>query len=238
MNKVFNINLGGYPFTIDEDAYSHLSNYLDTIHQHFLSSDGYEEITADIENRIAELFQEKLNGRAIVTMKDVREAIIVMGTPEDFGAAPIDERTASSGKTDYRTGKRLFRNPEDEVVGGVCSGIAAYFGIEDPLWVRLLFVLITLSGGFGIPVYLILWAILKKAETASDRLAMRGKSINVSNIGKIVEEEIDHITEKVTEIGNEFSSKKKRLEDLEPNLDLDDLREVEYEGHWRKRSLF
>ena len=237
MNKIFNINLGGYPFTIDEDAYGHLSNYLNTIHQHFRSSEGYEEITSDIENRIAELFQEKLNGRPIVTMKDVKEAIVIMGTPEDFGAEPIDYSTGASNDT-YHTGKRLFLNPDDQVVGGVCSGIAAYFGVADPLWVRILFILVTISGGIGIPAYFILWAILPKAETASDRLAMRGKSINVSNIGRIVEEEIENITERVSEIGNEFSSKKKPSEDLAMDLDLNlDLEEVEFDAPLRKGYL-
>jgi len=219
MNKVFNINLGGYPFTIDEDDYDHLRNYLKTIHAHFSTSEGYEEITSDIEIRVAELFQEKLNGKPIVTLKDVKSTISIMGTPEDFGAEPLEtaafkstEQAKDKGsKSSYRTGRRLFRNPEDEVVGGVCSGIAAYFGIEDPLWVRILFVLITISGGFGIPAYLIMWAIVPQAETAGDRLAMKGEKINVSNIGKIIEEEIDHISDKVSELGHEFSSKKKEM---------------------------
>ena len=81
MNKVININLGGYPFTIDEDAYQHLSKYLDTIHSHFNQSEGYEEITGDIETRLAELFQESLENRPIVTLKDVNAAIAIMGTP-------------------------------------------------------------------------------------------------------------------------------------------------------------
>lgn len=220
MNKIFNINLGGYPFTIDQDAYEYLQNYLERIDQHFRSSEGYEEITSDIEARVAELFQEKLNSRKIVTMKDVKETIVVMGTPEDFGAESLDEDMAfghetnsskSSSNSKYRTGRRLFRNNEDEVVAGVCSGIAAYFGIEDPLWVRILFVLITFSGGFGIPAYFIMWAILPKAESASDRLSMKGEPINVSNIGKIIEDEIEHISEKVSDFGNEFGSKKKEL---------------------------
>ncbi|MFQ5448404.1 MAG: PspC domain-containing protein, partial [Saprospiraceae bacterium] len=87
------------------------------------------------------------------------------------------------------------------------------YGIEDPLWVRLFFVLITVSGGFGIPLYLILWAVLPKAETASDRLAMRGEKANVSNIGKIIEDEFTHMSKKMSELGEElkaeFSSKKK-----------------------------
>lgn len=216
MNKVQQINLGGVPFTIDEDALEHLTRYLDTIHAHFRQSDGYEEITQDIEARMAELFQEGMGQRQIVTLKDVRDAIVIMGTPEDFGAEPIDETLSeeepkrSHRRThDYRTGRRLFRNPDDEVIGGVCSGIAAYFGISDPLWIRLIFIIVTISGGFGIPAYIILWAILPKAETASDRLAMRGEPINVSNIGRIIEEEIEHISNKVSEFGNDFGGKKK-----------------------------
>ena len=142
MNKILHINLGGYPFTIDEDAYQHLSNYLATIHRHFRSSEGYEEITSDIEGRMAELFQEQLNARSIVTIKDVEAAISIMGTPEEFGADPIDEAPSASSQSSskFKTGKRLFRNPEDQAVAGVCSGIAAYFGIEDPIWIRLAFV--------------------------------------------------------------------------------------------------
>ncbi len=219
MNKVFNVNLGGYPFTIDEDAYQQLDDYLTAIHGHFRASEGYEEITGDIEGRMAELFQESLEGRTIVTLKDVENAIAVMGTPEEFGADPIEERPKSKKtKTKskvigagIKTGKRLFRNPEDEMVAGVCSGIAAYFGIQDPLWIRLLFVLITLSGGFGIPAYLILWAIVPKAETSGDRLAMRGEPINVNNIAKTIEDELEDLSDKFSDFGEGFSSKKKEV---------------------------
>lgn len=214
MNKVQHINLGGFPFTIDEDAFEHLSRYLETIHRHFRGSEGYEEITNDIEARMAELFRESLGERGtIITMKEVKDAIVIMGTPEDFGAEPVEDEPEprSSTGSGYRPGKRLFRNPEDEVLGGVCSGIAAYFGIADPLWIRLLFIVITISGGFGIPAYLILWAIVPKAETASDRLAMRGEPINASNIGKIIEEEVQRFSEKVSELGSEFSGKKKEF---------------------------
>ena len=211
MNKIFNINLGGYPFTIDENAYEHLNEYLATIHRHFRDSEGYEEITEDIEARLAEIFQERLGNRPIVSLKDVQDAIVTMGTPEEFGAETLDdsEPSAKSSKRQYKTGKRLFRNPEDEVIGGVSSGIAAYFGIADPIWIRILFVVLTVTGGFGIPLYIILWAVLPKAETASDRLAMRGEPINVSNIGKIIEEEVEHFSEKMSELGEELGSKKK-----------------------------
>ena len=219
MTKVFNINLGGLPITIDEDAYETLSSYLKTIHNHFRSSEGYEEITTDIEARMAELFQEKLGSRPIVSLKDVNAVITIMGTPEDFGAEPLEDTSSEGPKSKFgkkfkiKTGKRLFRNPDEEVVGGVCSGIAAYFGIADPIWVRLAFLLFTFTGGFAVPLYFILWAILPKAESASDKLAMRGEPINASNIGKIIEEEFDHVSKKVVELGDElkeeFGSKKK-----------------------------
>lgn len=215
MNKVFNINLGGYPFTIDQIAYEHLSDYLDTIHHHFEKSEGYDEITADIEARMAELFHDHLDGRPIVTLKDVNNAISIMGTPEDFGADPVEEsRTYDQAQYDepsIKTGKRLFRNPEDEVVAGVCSGVSAYFGIEDPIWVRLAVVFFTISGGLGIPLYVILWAILPKAETSADRLAMKGEPINVSNIAKTIEDEIENFSEKISDLGNNKTSKKKDI---------------------------
>ncbi len=236
MNKVFNINLGGYPFTIDEDAYLHLSNYLTSIHNHFRDSEGYEEITSDIEARMAELFQDQLNGRQIVTTKDVSNAISIMGTPEDFGAEPsaehiFEDEEPVNKKGKYKTGKRLFRNSEDEVVGGVCSGLAAYFGIEDPIWIRIGWILFTISGGLGIPAYIILWVIVPKAETAGDRLSMRGEKINVSNIGKIIEEEMVNFTDKMEQFGNDFQSKKKPLERLEQ---LEMVEEVEYGMPLRK----
>jgi hypothetical protein len=141
MNKTFNINLGSYPFAIDEDAYEYIQNYLDTIRRHFSASDGCEEILYDIEVRMAELFQEHLKGRAIISMKEIDEVIMIMGKPEDFGAEPMAESHQSStrGKksdTKIKPGKRLFRDPDDKKLAGVCSGISAYLGIEDPLWVR------------------------------------------------------------------------------------------------------
>ncbi|MFK7979214.1 MAG: DUF2807 domain-containing protein [Saprospiraceae bacterium] len=219
MNKVFNINLGGYAFTIDDNAYQHLSGYLKTIHNHFQDSEGYEEITSDIETRIAELFQESLGNHPIVTFKMVKEAITIMGTPEEFGATPIDDfqeepvhksSTRKEGKQQYKTGKRLMRDPEDQVIGGVCSGVAAYFGIADPLWVRLGFGLFVMSGGVGVPAYIILWAVLKEAKTSSDRLAMKGADINISNMAKVVEEEVTNFGDKISEMAGEWDGTGKK----------------------------
>ena len=222
MKKVVNINLGNYPFTIDEDAYAMLSEYLNNIKLHFHDSEGRDEILEDIETGLAEIFREKMAGGQIVTMKEVNEAVGVMGTPEDFGAElPEEEPTVaatsssrkkkkkSKNKSNYRTGKRLFRDSDDEVIAGVASGLSAYFGIQDPLWVRIGLVLLAFIS-IGIPAiaaYIILWIVVPRATTSADRLAMRGEPVNANNIGKVVEEELDKFGKRVDEWGNEVNDK-------------------------------
>lgn len=214
MNKTFNINLGSYPFAIDEDAYNYIQNYLDTIRRHFSTSDGCDEILYDIEVRMAELFAEHLKGRAIISMKEVDEVIMIMGKPEDFGAEPMSEQHSYSSTrgrrsdTKINTGKRLFRDPEDKKVAGVCSGISAYFGIEDPLWVRLIFVLLLFTG-MGAITYIVLWALVPEASTTSDKLAMRGEPATIENIAKVVETELSELGDKINEWSKDLGSKKK-----------------------------
>lgn len=214
MNKTFNINLGGYPFAIDEDAYEYVQVYLETIRKHFSASDGCEEIIYDIEVRMAELFQEHLKGRSIISMKEIDEVIMIMGKPEDFGAEPMSEPHTFSNKSSRNsyshlgTGKRLFRDPDDKKVGGVCSGISAYLGIEDPLWVRLIFVLFMFTG-MGVITYFVLWALIPEATTSSDKLAMRGEPATIENIAKLVEEEFSGLGDKINEWSKDIGGKKK-----------------------------
>ena len=222
MNKIYNINLGGYPIVIDDNAYSHLTKYLDTIGHHFADSEGCEEIVYDIEVRMAEILVENKKG-AIIGIKEVEEVIKIMGRPEDFGAQPIDEddyaeEAASTSKSKKRkrrpikTGKRLFRDPDEKVIGGVCSGIAAYFGIVDPLWIRLIFIALVFGGGLAVPAYILLWAIVPEAASTSDKLSMRGEPATVSNIAKTVEEEILELRDKINDLSKDMGSKKKALE--------------------------
>ncbi len=222
MNKIFNINLGGYPFTIDEDAFQKLDKYLKTISGHFSASEGCDEIVSDIESRIAELFTEHLKGRPIITMKEVDNVIAVMGTPEEFGAseehaqahAHAEEKKSkttsdsSEGSSNWKTGKRLFREPDEQIIGGVCAGLAAYFGIHDPVWVRIAFA-IGVFMGFGLIIYVVLWIALPEAKTSGDKLSMRGEKIDVSNIAKKVEEEMNQLADSISEMTKDFGSKKK-----------------------------
>jgi phage shock protein PspC (stress-responsive transcriptional regulator) len=217
MNKVLNINLGGIPFIIDEGAYNYLSNYLQSIRNHFSFSDSKDEIMYDIEMRMSELFQERLKARQIITMSELDGVVKIMGKPEDFGGEPIEDISSnyrekmSEGNNGYKymkTGKRLFRDPEDKIIGGVCSGLSTYLGINDPIWIRALFA-IGFAVGFGIFAYIFLYICVPKAITSSDRLSMKGEPINIDNIAKKVEEEFSSLTKTINEFGDDISRRSK-----------------------------
>lgn len=217
MKKTVPINLGGYPITIDEDAYAYLDHYLEAVDASFRHLDGHNEILQDIEVRVAELLQEQLKGRMIVSRADVDAVIAIMGRPEDFGEAqsrtssggPTGEDTGAAGTFRFRPGKKLYRDMDDKIIGGVCSGLAAYFGIHDPVWVRLIFAILFISGGFGVLLYIVMLIIVPKAETAADRLAMRGEPVNISTIAQAVEKQIEEISEKLSELGDDLKRRKK-----------------------------
>ncbi|MBK8701039.1 MAG: PspC domain-containing protein [Saprospiraceae bacterium] len=214
MNKIININLGGMPFVIDDDAYEYMSGYLNSIRNHFAFSESREEIMYDIEMRMSELFQERLKSKQIITITELEAVIRIMGRPEEFGGEPMEdaatdfrERRTSGDYKYIKTGKRLFRDPENKVIGGVCSGIATYLGIEDPIWVRLVFGIGLFAGGAGLLLYMFLMIAVPKAVTSSDKLAMKGEPINIDNIARKVEEEIDTISRKINEFGEDLSKR-------------------------------
>ena len=208
MNKILNINLGGYALTIDDDAFEYLNGYLDSIRRRFSESEGRDEIISDIEARLGELISQDMGSRTIVMLPDAEAAVAVMGKPEDFGGEEAESSSSrqggtKGGKTAIRTGKRLFRDEEDAVVAGVCSGLSAYFGIQDPLWMRLIFVLLAFASfGFWAPAYVLIWILVPAAKSAADRLAMRGEAVNMDNIAREVEQGFDRLGKKV----NEFST--------------------------------
>lgn len=201
MKKTVNINLGGILFHMDEDAYIKLSDYLTAIRLSLQNTAGREEILNDIEIRLAELFSEKLpSPQHVVGLKEVNEAILVMGQPEDYaeGADPEGEANESFNEnTDFRNYRRLYRDEDDKWIGGVSSGIAHYFGI-DPLWIRFIWVLLLIAGvGSPILIYLLLWAFVPAAVTTADKLRMHGEPINISNIEKKFREGYENVASKV-----------------------------------------
>lgn len=185
MKETIKINLSGLLFDLDNDAYDKLKNYLDSIKQKFASSESEaEEIIEDIESRIAEILQEKISGtKQVISLSDIEEIIALMGTADEMGDADEDEvagGSANSSKQSGRNNKRFYRDPQNSILGGVSSGIAAYFNI-DPLWIRLLFVFLFFANLAGLFIYIILWFVLPPAITTAQRMEMQGKQVFTLN---------------------------------------------------------
>ncbi|MBL7950132.1 MAG: PspC domain-containing protein [Flavobacteriales bacterium] len=208
MKKTLTANISGTVFHIEEDAYEKLQRYLANIRSRFTGSDGRDEIMADIEARVAELFNERLDGkRQVVSLADVDHVMSVMGQPEDFaegeatggtGAAAAEPPPPAGGGK-----RRFFRDTEDKWVGGVLGGLGAYIGV-DPLWFRLaMIVLVMASVGSLIPIYVLLWILVPKAETAADRLQMRGEAVTVDNIKRVVEEGAERMKQSGERVASE-----------------------------------
>jgi phage shock protein PspC (stress-responsive transcriptional regulator) len=200
MNKTTSINLGGYFFHIDEDAFRKLSNYFDAV-KRSLSPDGREEIINDIESRISELFTEKLGStKQVIGLKEVDDIITIMGQPEDY---KIEEETPKndfqSNYTSSSSSKKLYRDKENSFLGGVLSGLGHYFGV-DPLWLRIIMVILFFGFGTGLVLYIILWILIPEAVTTSQKLEMKGEPINISNIEKKVKEGFNEISDKFSNL--------------------------------------
>ncbi len=197
MNKTVNINLGGMFFHIDEDAYQKLTRYFDAIKRSLSNSSGHDEIIKDIEMRVSELLNEKQKtDKHVIGLKDVDEVIAVMGQPEDY----IIEDDGTTGPTYNKTystrTKKLYRDKEKGMIGGVASGLGYYFGI-DTVWIRLALILLVWGFGTGIIAYIILWIVVPEAVTTSEKLEMTGEPVNISNIEKKVREEFDNVSDKI-----------------------------------------
>lgn len=210
MNKTINVNIGGRVFNIEEAAFEKLNNYINSIRGYFGRDTSAEEIIADIELRIAELFLERINEqKQVVVIKDVNEVIAIMGRPEEFAEGAEEEEPQST--TDRsRASKRVFRDPDDKVIFGVCSGISAYFG-WDPLVLRILFAAAFLFFGSGLLLYILLALIIPSAKTTAEKLQMRGEPVTVENISKKVSESFGDIKEDLKDFGKKNDINEERL---------------------------
>lgn len=211
MNKTFTINLNGRVYHINDDAYELLNGYLSDLKRYFIHEEGAQEIMEDIEARIGELFTERMRyGMQVIRLADVQDVIAVMGHPEEIASEngmqePVADSAAdTAGQSQQTTAesarqqeagcnegtrsnpKRLFRDPDDKIIAGVCSGLGAYFHVE-PWIFRALFILACLFV-FGSPVliYVVLWIVIPEAGTVAQKLQMRGEEANVENIRQAI----------------------------------------------------
>lgn len=211
MNQTVTVNISGIVFHIEVDAYEELKKYLNKIRSYFKNSEECEEIMTDIEARIAELFNEKITSdNQVISSSYVEEVVSIMGKPEQYIDEDDEEEqkekaSATNNQRTYSSAKKLFRDPEDRMIGGVASGIANYFGI-DAIWLRLFFV-IALFVGFGFLLYLILWVVMPEAKTASDKLQMKGDPVNINNISKTFKDEADKVSENLKKNGQQYGKK-------------------------------
>jgi phage shock protein PspC (stress-responsive transcriptional regulator) len=172
MDKTININIAGVLFKIDEDAYQILRDYLQAINTRFRNVAGGSETIEDIESRIAEIFQSQKGLAGVITRENVDNMISVIGSPDDFDT-PGEETTPPLHS--YQR-KRMYRNPDDSIIGGVCGGIGAYLN-SDPVLFRILFVILAFSG-LGFIVYAALWIAIPGANTEAKKREMYGKAYN------------------------------------------------------------
>lgn len=199
MNKTIIININSIVFHIEEDAYEVLRSYMIDIKKHFGQSEDSKEILEDIENRISEMFTEKIQAgsKEVLNMEDVNAVIDQMGRVSDFETEDQDDYASFQRQTNsdgFKVGKKLMRDPDDKVFSGVCSGLGHFFGIEAK-WVRLLFALFVVIGGSGVLVYVILWIVMPLAITRADKMEMRGEAPNIHNFKRSFDEEMSGVKE-------------------------------------------
>lgn len=183
MNKTISINISGLNFLIEEDAYLKLQKYLDEVRRHCGPDTDVEEVMSDIESGISEKLKSVITPyKDVITMKDIDSLIKIMGTTEDFDREVGGVHADNSSNSNIK--RKLYRDPEDFVIGGVAGGLGAYFDI-DPIIFRVAFILLIFVSGFGVLAYIILWIATPEAKTANQKLEMRGEAPTIVAFEKL-----------------------------------------------------
>ncbi len=216
MKKTISINISSTPFFIDEDAYQELKKYLKKLEDWFKGKDGGREVIDDIELRLSELFRDRINPKTeVITLVMVKEVIEIMGQPEEF--IPDDSESFYSKDSQdepvdegykYKRPKKFYRDMDNKVFGGICSGLAAYLNI-DPVIIRILYILLSV-GSFGLMlvIYIVLWLVVPVAVTPAQKLEMRGENVTVSSIEKTVKKQFKNAKDQVGKMKDSDSYKK------------------------------
>ncbi len=186
MKKTITVSLGRSVFNLEDDAYNVLNGYLKRLEYHFAKEEGKQEILADIESRIAEHLREGIRTEGqVIGLEEVQRVIRIMGDPGEISG---DDNEKGSYSTNYQSFRRLYRDVDDRILGGICSGMGHYWRIE-PLLFRILFFITLFWGGLGLLTYIILWIVIPPAITTSQKLEMRGEAANADNIGRSFSEQ-------------------------------------------------
>lgn len=209
MKKTLSIHLGRQLFVIEEDAYDRLQTYLKKLEASLANESGSNEIIEDIEMRFAELLSQYLGDtRQVVTISDIENAISSLGEPEEITEEPEQPKQAQN-QHEGSGSKRMYRDMDNGVLGGLAAGLAAYLNI-DPVIVRIIFVIFGFMG-FGIPLYIILWVIVPSAKTPSERLQMRGKPVNIDTLREEFEKSAGRLKDDTIQAANKFKANNAHL---------------------------
>ena len=194
MKTTEKISLGGFAFVVESDAYEALESYLSEIRECFRNDNSADEIVDDIEIRIAELLREKYVEGTVVNLGMIDEIKKRIGDPkelagqEDTEPQTEEELPKQSRKSSFRE-KRLYRNVEDRMLGGVCSGLGLYFNLDKALF-RIFFLIAFFIGLLGaedglftlsVAAYIILWIAMPAARTVEQKCEMRSKPIGLKD---------------------------------------------------------
>jgi phage shock protein PspC (stress-responsive transcriptional regulator) len=196
MKKTISINLNSFFFNIDEDAYIMLKTYLEKLEFHFSKSDEGNEIIKDIEARIAEIFNMKIsNNKQVINISDVNDVINILGNVEDI-TGNSDTANNDCKNTKTRWTKKLYRDPDNKKIAGICAGLSAYTGVDAVFW-RILFITFLFIPFLWIIiiVYAVLWMAIPEAKTIAEKIEMKEGKIDLSDIGKNIKEEYDNLKE-------------------------------------------
>ena len=191
MNKTVKASIAATEFTLEEDAYILLKDYLGSLSKHFASTENAKEIIDGIEERIADLFIEKSVSGSVINTEIVNEVIAIIGKVEDIDDGEVKEEGEKESVTPKR--KKLYRDVDNKVIAGVCSGLGHYLNI-DSVWIRLIFIIglvgmaclpfVDSASGVWFLAYIVLWIAMPAARTTEQKYEMRGEGLTAADVAR------------------------------------------------------
>jgi len=179
MKKVINVSLAGRSFTLEEDAYNRLTSYLEHYRGRLTVTEiQKEEVMEEMEGRVAELFWQETGDNRVVSLELVEKVAKILGMPDG-----MEERAETAGSASASATKKLYRDPDDKKIAGVCSGLAMNLDVDVTL-VRVLMLAALIFGAAGFWIYIILWIVVPLADTPAKKCELRGLAPTPENMSR------------------------------------------------------
>lgn len=194
MKKTINVAIGGCSFTINEDAYDTLNDYLERFKSALDNNSSSADVMDELEVRIADQLKGKLGGRQVVDLAMTQDVIGKLGYPQGYQSADDQTYRQEAPKDEYHYSgydgekpvRKLFRDPDGKRIAGVCSGLALFLGVDVTL-IRVIFLVAFICGSAGFWIYLVIWIAAPEARTAAEKCELRGIPATAENIRRFTE---------------------------------------------------